>query len=1182
MLLPIGSAHAHDLSADSYRLLVDSVEDYAIFMLDVGGHVLTWNRGAERIKGYSAEEIIGRHFSTFYTEADREAGVPERALRTALRDGRVEYEGWRVRKDGTRFWANVVITTLHDEKGALRGFGKVTRDLTERRLAAEELRRSEERFRLLVDGIGEYAVYMLDPTGRVSTWNSGAEKIKGYKPAEIIGRNYSTFFLPEDVAAGRPTKELEIAQATGRYEEEGWRVRKDGTRFWANVVVSPLYGGQRELIGFAKVTRDLTTRKRAEETARELLRERAARAAAEEAEGRIRAERERYRALSTRLEVILESIGDGITVEDRSGAVRFANTAAARLWGCGSVDELVRATTGGLGTHFDLLDEQGTAIDAAALPARRVLDGETTARAVVRIRERSSGREWWTTARARPVVGAGGEAELAVTIWHDVTAERRREKREECLASATTTLSSSLDYEAMLRSLADVLVPGLADWCAIHMLDGGKLQGVAFAYADGERAGHAREYLTRYSPEPGAQSGIWNVLRTGEPELHEQMSDALVRERARNDEELRVMREMGMTSAVIAPIRAGDRISGTLTLVSMDPGRRYDATDADLAAELGRRAGITIENARLYAAERNARERLELIARAGEAFSGTLDYEETLQNIVHIVMPALADFAFFDIVEGAEVRRVAAAYDDPEVDALIKQTKWARSERMDKNVCALSSGASGFHPQIDDAWRQDVAANEEHLKLLRGLHLASMVTVPLRGRGEVSGALTLCFGKSGRHHTVDDLKLAEEIARRAGVAVFQARLFAETQEAARVAAEAAATAEEASQVKDEFLATVSHELRTPLNAILGWATLLRARGTDPSIARGVEVIHRNAHAQSKIIDDILDVSRIITGKLRLDVKAADLVAIVHDAVEVVRPSAAAKRIFLDFVAPPAPCAVVVDPDRLQQVVWNILSNAVKFTDVGGSIGITIEHEYGQLRLSVTDSGRGIEPAFLPYVFDRFKQADASSTRRVGGLGLGLAIVRHIVELHGGKVEAFSEGLGKGATFSIILPVRAIAPPSGDKETPSARTSAYPAQQPFASLAGVRLVVVDDEPDARDLLQILLEGAGARVRVAASASEAFELVQSFRPDVLVSDVAMPEEDGFGLMRRIRNLDPAQGGGIPSIALTAYARAEDRAKALAAGFTAHVGKPVRPEDLVNAVAELAARRTRDSAS
>jgi PAS domain S-box-containing protein len=667
------------LTWDDCRLLVDSVQDYAIFMLDVDGYVATWNRGAQKIKGYQSEEIVGKHFSTFYPPEDVEAGKPDAELLAAAEHGRVEDEGFRVRKDGTRFWANVIITALRDPGGELRGFAKVTRDLTERRKNEEELRRSEERLRLLVDAVNDYAIYMLDPEGRVSTWNAGAEKLKGYRTDEIVGQHFSRFFPEEARLEGKPERELSAALESGRFEEEGYRVRKDGTQFWANVVITPVRDDRGELVGFAKVTRDLTSRLEREEMARKLIREQAARTASE--------------------------------------------------------------------------------------------------------------------------------------------------------------------------------------------------------------------------------------------------------------------------------------------------------------------------------------------------------------------------------------------------------------------------------------------ASEERLR-----------------------------------------------------------------EAAAMAERAAKRAEQASRVKDEFLATVSHELRTPLNAILGWATLLRERAEDPTFTRGLEVIHRNAQAQTKIVDDILDVSRIITGKLHLDLRETDLVAILRDALEVVRPSAVAKGITLSLVPLNAVSRVVADPLRLQQVAWNLLSNAVKFTNTGGKVTTEICQHGSTIKLIVSDTGRGIEPDFLPFVFDRFRQADSSITRRVGGLGLGLSIVKHIVDLHGGHVEAHSEGVGTGATFTVTLPVRAVLPVAEDEVLEAGQASVRPAPRP--RLNGLKVLVVDDEPDARELLDAVLANAGCLVRTAGSAAEAFRSFQDFAPDLLVSDLGMPEEDGFSLMRRIRALPHDQGGDVPSVALTAYTHASDRTSALQAGFTTHIAKPVRTDDLLAALQNLAA--------
>jgi PAS domain S-box-containing protein len=1151
--------------SDAYRIVVESVDDYAIFVIDLDGRVASWNAGAERIKGYEAAEIVGRHFSMFYRREDVDDGKPARELKLAAETGRVEDEGWRVRKDGTLFWANVAITALRDANGSLQGFAKLTRDLTWRRTAEEQLHRSEQRFHYLVDAVTDYAIFMLDPTGHVETWNVGARRTKGYEPAEIIGQHFSVFYTPEDRAAGRPELILEAVRRDGRYEDEGWRVRKDGSRFWANVVVTALRDDTGELIGFAKITRDLTERRAAEETARELIREQTARTTAEESSGLLREERERYRALSRRLEVILEGVGDGIIVQDRSGSLIFANTAAAKVCGFPTADALLHAPTAELFVRFDIADEQGVAFHPSDLPGRKVLAGASAAAALLRVTDRETGQQTWTQVRASAVMGVDDRPELAVNIWHDVTEDRRREEREIYLARATTALSSSLEYEPMLATLAALLVPGLADWCSIHLVDGDDLEPVAVAHADPERVALAREYHEKYPPRPGQSHGLSNVVRTGNPELYSEISPELLARGARDPEHLTLLRSVGMKSLMVVPIGVRGRVTGTISLVSAEGGRRYDAQDLTLAEELGRRAGTCIENARLYAAEKRARSHLELVARAGEALSRTLDYEETLRTVVGMSLPALGDFAFLDVVQGDEVRRLAAAHDDEEVDALVKQTTWVRSGRTDKNLCALESGETGLHPDIDDAWMQDVAINPEHLALLRRLQLSSMVTVPLRAHGELLGSLTLCFAKSGRHHTEDDARLAEELARRGSVAVIQARLYERAQAAAT-------RAEEASRVKDEFLATVSHELRTPLNAILGWASLIRDQSANASaLAKGIDVIHRNAQAQAKIVDDILDVSRIITGKLRLELARADLVTIIHDAIEVVRPSTAAKGIAIELAPASADAVVVADPERLRQVVWNLLSNAVKFTDAGGRVTIDVAREGSNVLVSVTDTGRGIDPGFLPHVFDPFKQADGSTTRRVGGLGLGLASVRHIVELHGGDVRVHSAGIGTGATFTISLPVRAVAPALYPLQHPSSASA--PIESTPRSLDGLRVVVVDDEPDARELLVVVLERAGATVSTAASAKEGFELLKELRPHVLVSDIGMPGEDGYGFMRRVRTLDPAMGGGIPSVALTAYTRAEDKTRALTEGFTTHIGKPVNADELLAVVANLA---------
>jgi PAS domain S-box-containing protein len=670
------------ISEERFRLLVESVMDYGIFMLDPDGRITSWNAGAERVHGYQSDEVLGKHVSTFFAPEDVAAAKCEQLLTTAREKGRVEDEGWRVRKDGTRFWVNEVITAVRDERGAFIGFGSVCRDLTERRRAEEDLRRSDERLRLLVASVKDYAIFVLDPSGHVASWNPGAERLKGYKSSEIIGQHFSRFYPEADVRAGKCEMELKVAQQEGRFEDEGWRIRKDGTRFWANVVITPVHDSEGTLIGFAKVTRDLSERKR-----------------------------------------------------------------------------------------------------------------------------------------------------------------------------------------------------------------------------------HEEERIT--------------------------------------------------------------------------------------------------------------------LARAEEA------------------------------------RRVAEE-------------------------------------------------NQAHARAL-----------------------------------AEDLSRARD------------------------------KAEEATRLKDEFLATVGHELRTPLSAILGWGRMLQNGQLNAvKTTRAIDAIVRNAVAQNQIVDDLLDVSRIIAGQLRLDIDLVDIGQVITAALDSVRAAADAKNVAIEALVTPEAGTIKGDFGRLQQVMWNLLNNAVKFTPQGGRVYVSVRRAAAMVEIEVADTGQGISRAFLPRVFDRFTQQEGSNTRKAGGLGLGLAIVKHLVELHGGTVTAHSDGEGLGATFIVCLP---LAPARLMTPTSSMPAAGLPAEQITfpAELKGLKVLVVDDEPDARALVQSVLEDGGAIVTVAKNAAEGLTAIAAALPDVIVSDIGMPEADGYEFMRRLRQLPREQGGRIPAVALTAYARADDRRKALLAGFQNHAAKPVDPQELVVVVANLAGR-------
>jgi signal transduction histidine kinase/CheY-like chemotaxis protein len=409
-----------------------------------------------------------------------------------------------------------------------------------------------------------------------------------------------------------------------------------------------------------------------------------------------------------------------------------------------------------------------------------------------------------------------------------------------------------------------------------------------------------------------------------------------------------------------------------------------------------------------------------------------------------------------------------------------------------------------------------------------------------------------------------------DVSERKAIVRERERLLASEQAARR-------QAEEASRFRDEFMATLSHELRTPLTAILGWSRLLRAQPlTEEQIQHALEVIERNAQAQVQLVDDLLDVSRAIVGKLRLDLRPVDLASVVTAATDTLRPTAEAKSVSLQAHLDEQAGQVSGDPDRLQQVVWNLLSNAVKFTPKGGHVEVRVERVGSSVEIAVSDTGVGISPEFMPYLFDRFRQADKSSGRRHAGLGLGLAIVRQLVELHGGTIRAESAGTGQGATFTVSLPVLAVrsrAVGGTERVGAEAASSAAPDSKP--ELKGLRVLYVDDDEDAREIVTAFLRRCGARVAVSASATDALEKLRRERPDVIVSDIGMPGEDGYWLIRKVRALGAGEGGRTPAAALTGYARAEDRQKVLRAGFQAHVPKPVDATELATVVASLAAR-------
>ncbi len=625
---------------------------------------------------------------------------------------------------------------------------------------------------------------------------------------------------------------------------------------------------------------------------------------------------------------------------------------------------------------------------------------------------------------------------------------------------------------------------------------------------------------------------------------------------------------------VLASIRAGMRVEHFETLRKAKDGRliAISLTVSPMRDTDGRIVGASkiardISEAKRaqYQLERASR-RDAFLAQVSLTLTRSLDYEHTLRSLAALTVPYLADYCAVDVItEEGDLVQVAVAHQDP-AKALIAQELRGRLDDPASSTSphwVIKTGVPSFYPEITEEMVVATSRGDpQRLAGIRSLGLVSYMAVPMNAHDKTLGVLTLAIAESQTHYTEDDLRLAQDVASRAALAIENAQSYEQLQKADRV--------------KDEFLATLSHELRTPLNAVLGYARMLRtgAIAEDKSV-HALEVIDRNAVALAQIVEDVLDVSRIVSGKTRLDMQLTDLVRLVKNAISTIMPAADAKGLkvetsFDSFVGP-----ISADANRLQQVIWNLLSNAVKFTPRGGRIQVRVAHVDGSAEIVVSDSGVGIPREFLPHIFERFRQADSGVTRRHGGLGLGLAIARHLVEMHGGMIAAESDGRDKGATFRVTLPVM-MADQASRLGAKSDAHSKRRDKSGDLQLEGIRVMVVDDDDDALRLVRDILESAGANVVTVGSAAAALEQLELERPQVLISDLGMADMDGFQFIRQIRQLSDTGLRRIPAAALTAYARSGDRAKSLRAGYEMHLSKPIEPAELVAAVGALSRRQ------
>jgi PAS domain S-box-containing protein len=1024
---------------------------------------------------------------------------------------------------------------------------------------------AEEMFRLMVESVQDYAIFATNNDGTVVSWNAGAERIFGFLEAEIVGVNSSILFTPEDRASAAPERELATALAVGRAEDERWHVRKDGSRFWASGIVTPLRDKAGNLSGFVKVARDNTLRQLQEEE---------------------------LRISETRSRALVEQSPFSIQILSTDGRTLRVNRAWEKLWG---------VTLEQIADYNVLKDEQlvakgvmpyirqGFAGEAADIPAILYDPHET-------IPNRSKNREpqRWVRAFIYPVKDADGRVREVVLMHEDITERKRVEEQRDTLLTseqaareeAEAALRQQRSIEERLTLLVEasgVLLgsPTLeAVQPAVLELSRRLISADAYAIWRIDSQSHSWRIVSHegLSEEYELQSvqdeeNTYSLLQ--QPVIAENISQSTVLSKRQA-----LYQKEGIESLLAVPLRIHGVISGTLTFYYHQP-HHFSETEVKVATALANLAGSAIGSAELY--EQQNRMRLEAeaaerrahyLSEASRVLASTLDYEQTLAQVARLAVPDLADWCAVDMVgERGEIVRLAVAHADPAKIEWAHELQKSYPVNMDapRGVPhVLRTGVSELHENITDDMLVAAAVNEEHLRIMRELSFTSAMVVPLSVQGRTLGAITFVSTTPDRHYGQPDLAFMEDLARRAAAAIDNARLYSEAQKARR-------SAEEASRLKDEFLATVSHELRTPLTAILGWVYLLRAGHLDERGAQSaLETVERNARSQSQLIDDLLDVSRIITGKLRLDIRQIDPASFIEASIESLHPAAEAKGVRLQKVLDTGVSSIAGDPARLQQVVWNLLSNAIKFTPKGGRVQVRLERVNSHVEISVSDTGSGISPEFLPLVFDRFRQADQSTTRAHGGLGLGLAIVRHLVELHGGTVRAESHGEGKGATFTVMLPLLTVYQAAEDIPRVHPKASATPPSPECPEkLDGLKILVVDDEANTRELLNVVLSRCGAIVTTAGTVTEALGLMEHSRPDVLISDIGMPGADGYELIRQIRMLAPEQGGKVPAVALTAYARTEDRLRVLRSGYQMHIPKPVELTELVAIVANLAGR-------
>jgi len=1199
-------------SEKEFRTLFDLS---AIGMTQVSpeGRYLRVNRKLCQMLGYSEQELLHLTLHEVTHPDDRDFSAAR--LNASFSDGSEEFsiEERYVRKDGAIIWVQINWTVIPEAEGRrLRTVANI-QDITERKRAEEALRAKEAQLRAILDH-SSAVVFVKDLEGRYLRVNHQYEVLRGVTEAEVKGKNDYDLYAKEIADAVRANdQEVIAADMPLQFEEQV--AFADGVRDFI-AVKFPLRDESGRPYAVCGIATDITERKQIEKALqtseaqlRAIFDHSVSLIFVKDLEGRYLRVNRRYAELFGLTDVELEGktdydchskeIADAYLANDReviaanmpllfeekalvAGEARYSVVSKFPLRDergrpyaiCGiatDITERKRAETtlresqalnqavlDSLAANIAVLDRDGNIIavnedwrrfarenDGAAIAdsvginyldvCRRaqeqgdgqieatlagiqaVLDGVRSNFTVEYPCHSPSEKRWFLMS----VTPLGGERGGAVVTHNDITARKYAE--EEIIES-----------ESRLRQLADAM-PQIVYTCGPDgLVDYGNQRWVEYVGVPVEQS-LGSKWIEAIHPDDReiTRRRLRQAGETGQP----------------FETEYRLRRKDGQFRWYLA---RGSPIRNARGQIVKWIGTSTDIHDLK-EAEAEREELLARERAARAEAEHSA-ESIRRLQAVTDSALARLTLDDLLREMLARIRELLA-------TDSAAVLLLTEDGQSLSVRATIGWEEAATGISVPFGQGVAGSIAASRAPLIVE----DISAAEVANSVLqRTAH--SLIGAPLIVEGRLIGVIHAETIRP-RRFTEDDVRLLQLVADRVALAIEHARIYEVERQARR-------QAEEANRMKDEFLAIVSHELRSPLNAMLGYAVLLRYGGLDSQkVKQAADVIERSGKAQAQLIDDLLDTARIISGKLRLELGPVDLVSVIEQAVQTIHPAADAKRISLETDLPPEIGQITGDPARLQQVVWNLLSNAVKFTPQGGRVEARLERVDPYIGITVSDTGKGISPDFLPYVFDRFRQADASSARRYGGLGLGLALVKYLVELHGGTIEAASAGEGQGAMFRVTLPVRAVATPLGEAgvEPVTVKSS--------GELAGVRALVVDDEDDARKLIETVLRQYGADVVAVSSAAEAYTRITTTppheRPDVMVTDIGMPGEDGYSLIRRVREWERARGAYIPAVALTAYGRVEDRMRALSAGFQMHVAKPVEPAELAVVIMSLVRR-------